>query len=107
MISKEKIAEILAKHDPQGLCSMGAPKDEYGSEAKMIYDSLSRRSKNPPRFGYIYDLVYNVFIRQFNWGSGFELGDTESIEVFINIAGPKELYLEASLGLYETIKEQK
>lgn len=104
MISKEKIAEILAKYDPQGLCSMGAPKDEYSSEARMIYASLLRDNKVRPKLLFILDLVYSVFIKQFSWGTCHEPDGTTITEVFLgNMVGTKETYLEPALEIYNIV----
>ncbi len=40
MISIERIAAILAEKDPEGLIKMGAPADEYDSEARFIHQYL-------------------------------------------------------------------
>lgn len=40
------IREFFREHDPEGLLKMGAPKDEYDSEADMI---LGLMAINPPQ----------------------------------------------------------
>jgi hypothetical protein len=37
---KQHIEAILVKHDPAGLINIGAPLDEYSSEAQMISEAL-------------------------------------------------------------------
>ncbi len=108
MISEEKITEILAKHDPQRLCSMGAPKDEYEFEARIIYASLARHPNNQQGLEFIVNLVHNAFIKQFNWGTNPRPDNTEITTIFLgDIAGSRALYLEPSLEIYKIIKGQK
>jgi hypothetical protein len=40
MVTAEAINDIIYKHDPIQLASMGAPPDEYMHEAKMLYEAL-------------------------------------------------------------------
>ena len=40
MLTLEAINDIIYKHDPIQLASMGAPPDEYMHEAKMLYEAL-------------------------------------------------------------------
>lgn len=36
MTNLSALLGVLAKHDPMGLCQMGAPEDEYSPEAQVI-----------------------------------------------------------------------
>lgn len=64
---KEKIEQILVRHDPIGLIKMKAPLDEYEQEAELIYERISRHFSREK----IQDIIYEVFIRQFSGGSCF------------------------------------
>lgn len=48
-LSVENISAILAKYDPEGLIKIGAPSDEYDSEAEVIMKTITS--------GYIYQGV--------------------------------------------------
>ncbi len=63
MIHLKLIERLLIKHDPQGLLKMGAPKDEYSSEAEMIAVQLSDCKSAHD----IKELIYAVFIIQFSF----------------------------------------
>ncbi len=56
-----KIQFVVNKHDPQGLLRMGAPEDEYLSEAEMILNSLHSVNSLEE----CHNLVYNVFENMF------------------------------------------
>lgn len=45
MLSIDLIAGILIEHDPEGLIKMGAPEDEYSSEAEKIYNRITTENK--------------------------------------------------------------
>lgn len=62
-----KISQILYKIDPQGLVSMGVPRDEYDSEAKCIYEKISSRSN--VSITDLTEIVYQVFKKQFGTGT--------------------------------------
>ncbi len=40
MLSIDLIEKILIEHDTEGLIKMGAPNDEYSSEAERIYNRI-------------------------------------------------------------------
>ena len=63
----DKISKILYKIDPQGLASMGAPLDEYDSEAKYIFEKISSRAN--VSITDLTEIVYNVFKKQFGTGT--------------------------------------
>ena len=42
--TEKKLSEILAEWDAEGLIKMGAPADEYDSEARHILEQLDRRA---------------------------------------------------------------
>lgn len=64
----EQIEAVLIKHDPVGLIKIGAPSDEYLSEAQMIYERTTRHFALEK----IHIVIYDVFINQFSGGSSFE-----------------------------------
>ncbi len=45
MLSIKLIEEILIEQDPEGLIKMGAPDDEYSSEAELIYNRIITENK--------------------------------------------------------------
>lgn len=73
---KEKIELILVKHDPVKLIKMGAPQDEYDSEAKMIWERTTRHFSQEK----IHDIVYEVFLIQFA-GRKSIIGEFDSYKV--------------------------
>src|SRR5271166_3529295 len=40
MVTQEILQEVFARFDPMGLIGVGAPVDEYGPEAREIFESL-------------------------------------------------------------------
>jgi hypothetical protein len=64
---KEKIEQILVRHDPIGLIRMGAPQDEYEQEAQLIYERTTRHFAREK----IQDIIYEIFIQKFSGGSCF------------------------------------
>lgn len=95
---KEKIEAILAKHDPVGLIKMGAPQDEYSSEAQMIWERTTRHFS----LDKIHNIIYEVFQLQFGQGTVYRsdrngnmiaIGDDYApIEVVVKIIGKYESY---------------
>lgn len=70
---KEKIEAILVKYDPVKLIKMGAPQDEYDSEAQMIYERTTRHFSLEK----IHEIVYDVFVKQFTGGTKYKMEDGE------------------------------
>lgn len=61
----EDIKKILIEYDPEGLLRIGAPGDEYDSEAEIIHRSLVCLN-NKPSFNYVVELVEYVFHIRFD-----------------------------------------
>lgn len=60
-ITKELISDILYFEDLEGLIKMGAPRDEYDSEAKMIFDFLLKSGdKNEDSLARHIALTFNI-----------------------------------------------
>ena len=56
------IRRCLLKHDLEGLIRLGAPRDEYNNEAKLIWDALDPDMKAPA----LVELIRDVFHKQFD-----------------------------------------
>ena len=69
---KEKIEQILVKHDPVKLIKMGAPTDEYDSEAQMIWERTTRHFSQDK----IHEIIYEIFLEQFD-GKKSIIGESE------------------------------
>ena len=63
-MNRDQVALILNKHDPIGLIRMGAPLDEYFSEAAAIVNRLPESTLSEDD---ALDLVYDVFAESFNY----------------------------------------
>ena len=84
----QDICEILCRHDPIGLTSMGAPPDEYDSEAEMIYDNLLR--KKYATVHALRKMIFEVFDSMFSYGT-----DTNGKKISIagrGLAGTEQTY---------------
>ena len=103
MLTKDRIMEILAEHDPMSLCSMGAPDDEYSSEAQLIYDQISNCKHTDGNLvtDFFMSVVHEVFSQQFNWGAR-----EDKVSVFLgDFAGERDDYFEVARHLaYEMSK---
>jgi hypothetical protein len=91
----EQIEAILVKHDPVGLIKIGAPRDEYSSEAQIIYE----RTHQHFALEKIHVIIYDVFINQFSGGSSFEtnLGMLE----YTGEIAPSLVKAETTIGKFE------
>jgi hypothetical protein len=74
---KDKIEIILAQHDPVALIKMGAPLDEYSSEAQMIFDNLDESFSVEK----IQHLVYDIFKKSFGSGDIYRVIEFEMIKI--------------------------
>ncbi|HVI41277.1 MAG TPA: hypothetical protein VM577_11500 [Anaerovoracaceae bacterium] len=70
-----KVEDVIRKHDPQGLIKMGAPPDEYSSEAKDATHHLSM-SRSLEQFQ---KALWAVFICSFSAKFAGNLEDYESM----------------------------
>jgi hypothetical protein len=61
MLTKEELSAILYKHDPEGLAKMGAPSDEYNSEAEIILPMLVECDDADD----VQELLYDTFAAMF------------------------------------------
>lgn len=80
---KNLIREEINKADPIGLISMGAPRDEYGSEAEEIMLTIGTCRTEKDLEG----LIYKTFVRMFDK----------------RIAGSREIYRELSSRIFNRI----
>lgn len=109
---KEKIEAILVKHDPVKLINMGAPTDEYSSEAQMIWERTTRHFSQKK----IHEIIYEVFINQFGKGTTykqdrdgnmFAIGeDIAPIEIAIRIIGKFESYEPIAREIKELLDQK-
>jgi hypothetical protein len=69
----ELISELLLREDVEGLISMGAPVDEYKSEARMISDRLAEAEQKTWRLTreQVLSIVQGV------WREMFDLSDEQ------------------------------
>ena len=57
----QQISEILAKHDPMGLISAGAPSDEYSTEASLIFAAEATTFESLEKiFTFCFDMDVNI-----------------------------------------------
>lgn len=85
-----RITKILSEHDPMDLVVMGAPKDEYSSEAEEIAQKLpSCRS-----VAEVNEIVYSTFVKSFEYGA--RMGEKKTRHTDPGGAGEKGDYLEMS-----------
>jgi hypothetical protein len=92
---KEQIEAILVRHDPVKLIAIGAPKDEYSSEAHMIWERTSRHFALEK----IHDIVYEVFVHQFTGGSCFSMN--HGMMEYTGEEAPSYTEAKKIIGLYE------
>ncbi len=71
---------LLEKYDPMGLMAIGAPKNEYCTEAQEIVSNLNKDQSHLS----ILFMVYRIFIRQFDFITAGSIFNYTSIS--------KELY---------------
>jgi hypothetical protein len=82
---KAKIEQILVRHDPIGLIKMGAPQDEYDSEAQMICERTTKHFSREK----IHQIIHEVFVHQFDDGK----------KGLKSIAGPYDNYKAIALEI--------
>lgn len=92
---KEKIEEILVRYDPVKLIKMGAPQDEYSSEAQLIYERTTRHFALEK----IHDIVYEIFLQQFTGGSCFSMN--HGMLEYTGEEAPSYTRGKKIIGLYE------
>ena len=74
---KDKIEAILVKHDPVALVKIGAPLDEYSSEARLIFNHLDQSYSVEK----IQSLVYEIFRQSFGCGDIYRVIELEFVKV--------------------------
>jgi hypothetical protein len=92
---KDKIEQILAKHDPVKLIKIGVPQDEYSSEAQMICDRIDQFFSVEK----IQDIVYEAFIHQFSGGSCFSMN--HGMLEYTGERAPSLIKAEPIIGTYD------
>lgn len=109
---KDKIRKALAEADVMGLIKMGAPEDEYNSEADLLMISINHNSS----VEFIQQALWNVFYSQFCIYSTITKLDKitrEFVEVSIEpqiakdpdkIIGSIEEYKEAAEKIHQIYK---
>jgi hypothetical protein len=110
---KEKIETILVKYDPVKLIKIGAPLDEYDSEAQMICERTTRHFS----LDKIHNIVYDVFYSQFGGGTVYKANrqgemiaigdDIAPVEVTVRIIGKFEEYLSIAQEIKELLDQEK
>jgi hypothetical protein len=73
MTRLDLISELLRHEDIEGLLSMGAPDDEYESEAEMIADRIGEAEGNGPNYKITREEVENIVAAV--WQEMFGLSD--------------------------------
>ena len=73
-----QIDEILRGEDIEGLLDLGAPRDEYSSEAKAIFSALVRLKDGDVTESILCDLIAQIWIRSFG---AFDEGELEKRSV--------------------------
>ena len=94
MLSVKLIEAVLNEQDPEGLISMGAPSDEYSSEAEEIYIRLNRRldkendffvnEDNPKAHELITYISVITFVLYETFGSGTQYNGEEEPTFWIS-----------------------
>lgn len=88
-MTKQEISKLLYRHDPMGLARIGAPSDEYDSEAEDIAKQLRALSFENE----IQELVHQVFVKWF---------DNDNPKVML--AGPIEKYAEIAREIHQDLQ---
>ena len=83
MTTTADVTELLARHDPMGLTSAGAPADEYEPEAGTIVPRLAEA-------GSVDDVVDIVHAEFQTWFDG--------------AAGPRDRYVPVATELWEAVQ---
>lgn len=110
---KEKIEAILANHDPIKLIKMGAPQNEYSSEAQMIWERTSRHFS----LDKIHNIIYDVFYRQFGTGTAYKANrkgemiaigeDVAPHDFVVGMIGKFEEYLSLATEIKNLLDQEK
>jgi len=109
---KEKIEAILVKYDPVNLIKIGAPLDEYSSEAQMIWERTTRHFALEK----IHDIIYEAFVHQFSGGSCFSMNhgmmeytgeEAPSFTEAEKTIGPYKNYLVIAQEIKELLDQEK
>lgn len=73
----ESIEQILMIQDPVRLIKMGAPLDEYDSEALDIFERINRYNSVEK----IHQIVYDVFVSRFGGGDKYKMVNRTLVKV--------------------------
>lgn len=85
------IKKVFVENDIEGLIRIGAPKDEYDSEAKTIYNNLRVLAKMPS-YKYVRELIEYVLYKSF--ATGTDLNGKEWADDFKEWARLRELDID-------------
>lgn len=88
-MTKQEISKLLYRHDPMGLAKIGAPSDEYDSEAEDIATQLKLLAFENE----IQELVHRVFVKWFN-----------NNDPKISLAGSAERYTEIAKEIHQSLQ---
>jgi hypothetical protein len=61
VLNHKELSALLYRHDPEGLAKMGAPADEYSSEAELVLHLLPQCDSAED----VQELLYETFASQF------------------------------------------
>lgn len=104
----EQIKQVLREEDLMGLLKMGAPSDEYDSEALMIFE----RSYRFDSIDTLKDKLWDVFYIQFCYGTVYKMVNGEMKESYKEVVprdeadkqiGLKHKYTEAATKILKII----
>jgi len=87
MIFLSEIKEILREADLMGFIKIGAPKDEYDFEAKVIASVITHQSS----IVFIQKALHNIFINSFSYEG--ELIESNGYRDVLKLVGPISNYL--------------
>jgi hypothetical protein len=92
---KDKIEQILIKYDPVGLIKIGAPSDEYDSEAQLIFEYTTKHFSLEK----IQQIVYDVFVKQFSGGEVYAMMGIDPVLLGVRPSSIKKA--EPLIGKFE------
>lgn len=104
----EQMKQVLREEDLMGLIKMGAPADEYDSEALMIFE----RSYRFDTIDTLKDKLWDIFYIQFCYGTVYKMVDGEMKEIYKEavpreegdkLIGLKHKYTEAATKILKIL----
>lgn len=97
--SLEQIKQVLREEDLMGLIKMGAPSDEYDSEALMIFE----RSYRFDSLDSLKDKLWDIFYLQFCYGTIYRMVDGQLKEMYKEVVPREEA--DRQIGLKDKYSE--